>query len=42
MPTVTVYVVAYILGFSLPDGVKEVKLGDDLIIWFTHSQATDC
>jgi len=42
MPTVTVYVTAYILGFSLPDGVKEVQLGDDLIIWnVSDSQAPD-
>ncbi len=33
MDTVTVYVIAYILGFSLPDSVREVHLGDDLIIW---------
>ncbi len=33
MDIVTVYVVAYILGFSLPDGVEEVHLGDDLTIW---------
>ena len=33
MDTVTVYVTAYILGFSLPDGIEKVNLGDDLIIW---------
>ena len=38
MDTVTVYVIAYILGFSLPDGVKEVQLGGDLIIWNVPNQ----
>ena len=38
MDTVTVYVVAYILGFSLPDGVEEVQLGDDLVIWNVFSE----
>lgn len=33
MNTVTVFVTAYILGFSLPDGIEKVNLGDDLIIW---------
>jgi len=38
MDTVTVYVVAYILGFSLPDGVEKVQLGDDLVIWNVYSK----
>ncbi len=33
MNTVTVFVTAYILGFSLPDGIEKVNLGNDLIIW---------
>jgi len=42
MPIVTVYVTAYSLGFSLPDNVGEVRLGDDLIIWnVSDSRAPD-